>query len=867
MQRLMRVLVFVSVAVLLTGCGKGCKGGKPEDSGESGGDSKPKKAQYILKELASKTLEPSGQEQTVSYKDEVRVVLPGGTLKAKESVSISSIENAPPTNMKHLAELSCFDVSVGKTRVFEKPVTLEFAYDPEKVKGELPPEDGLLAGYWDEDAQVWRVMPVVVDTEKKVARVQTMHLCPWRLYYVAKGYTVRYSDHFKIVYDAKATVTVTVPHPRKPGEMMPQQQAGDEFAQRVVSYLEHAYEQYSTKGYKMPFWGQIEGSIYNTGMRIWVFVNIEDQLVRKASTQTSYRSGFSGAIYMADNFDSMDSVRYETAHELFHCVQNEYMNIASLGRRMWWAEATADYAAVRIAWNLPGTLMGEDIGFKYIEESLTHVGQPGTPHQLHEYKTSHLVDWMVRNGADFKAMWEATMDCPVPLTVLVPLDAYLTKATHKGLASHYTDFAAWLLFDPSGPIAGGDNELFDNGTNQKNEMRLPDKSLPPWKAELKTDLTAKLWGIRPQVSKETMTRMLRVELAEASGAGLKVQVFLLKSGKRAAQKPLASLFDKGDSASVTVGDGDVLYVLAVNTSQINEHKATVKVSDDTVALTVSPAKLEGDDPTKVYKFTAKAENMSSAVKKVEVEWDMGDGSAPIAQTYDNAGGKINDEVIHKFFKDAPTKVVVRVFDRTKAVRQILAEAVVPVTFKKGKDERKLEVRRDFYDDKKPREEYTFYWRRTDTSDPSAKEEVKHGKYKWWHDNGQLAQEADYVDGKKEGSDKRWHPNGQLSFEVNCKNDLFEGSYTDFAQNGHKMSKGNHVNGFSEGTWKYWYYEGPEDGHVALEGNVVRGQRDGAWIHWRLLRTNPDGKKVWRKAEITYENGEKKSEKVLGEIEE
>jgi antitoxin component YwqK of YwqJK toxin-antitoxin module len=318
---------------------------------------------------------------------------------------------------------------------------------------------------------------------------------------------------------------------------------------------------------------------------------------------------------------------------------------------------------------------------------------------------------------------------------------------------------------------------------------------------------------------------------------------------------------------VTVGDGDVLYVLAVNTSQINEHKATVKVSDDTVALTVSPAKLEGDDPTKVYKFTAKAENMSSAVKKVEVEWDMGDGSAPIAQTYDNAGGKINDEVIHKFFKDAPTKVVVRVFDRTKAVRQILAEAVVPVTFKKGKDERKLEVRRDFYDDKKPREEYTFYWRRTDTSDPSAKEEVKHGKYKWWHDNGQLAQEADYVDGKKEGSDKRWHPNGQLSFEVNCKNDLFEGSYTDFAQNGHKMSKGNHVNGFSEGTWKYWYYEGPEDGHVALEGNVVRGQRDGAWIHWRLLRTNPDGKKVWRKAEITYENGEKKSEKVLGEIEE
>jgi antitoxin component YwqK of YwqJK toxin-antitoxin module len=854
MQRLMRVLVFVSVAVLLTGCGKGCKGGKPEDSGESGGDSKPKKAQYILKELASKTLEPSGQEQTVSYKDEVRVVLPGGTLKAKESVSISSIENAPPTNMKHLAELSCFDVSVGKTRVFEKPVTLEFAYDPEKVKGELPPEDGLLAGYWDEDAQVWRVMPVVVDTEKKVARVQTMHLCPWRLYYVAKGYTVRYSDHFKIVYDAKATVTVTVPHPRKPGEMMPQQQAGDEFAQRVVSYLEHAYEQYSTKGYKMPFWGQIEGSIYNTGMRIWVFVNIEDQLVRKASTQTSYRSGFSGAIYMADNFDSMDSVRYETAHELFHCVQNEYMNIASLGRRMWWAEATADYAAVRIAWNLPGTLMGEDIGFKYIEESLTHVGQPGTPHQLHEYKTSHLVDWMVRNGADFKAMWEATMDCPVPLTVLVPLDAYLTKATHKGLASHYTDFAAWLLFDPTGPVPTGDPYESAFAKDVLNEAQ---GGLPPRTFELKPDCTAQLWGIKPEVAAQGGgTRSIVVELSDISGKGCWVSIFVLKGNVRqSGTAHVARLFDKGDQAAVSVAAGDVLYILPVNTSWLDLNKITLRVTSPVLNIKAPLVKGESGKAGKEYAFSVVTEG-AGLPKDAVIAWDFGDGSS--------AEGM---QVKHRFTDEGEYKVRART-----AVGELKLEAFLQ--FPVGGSAGRLEIVREYYPDKTLRCEYGLYH---EAGEDGA--EYYQGPYTTWHKNGKLMAIYTYVKGEQNGPFESWRDDGTLIIKGTYKNGLLEGRCMEMGGmrmdgsrfykreaefRAHKLhglcrewnkddvlvAEGTYADNELNGPWKSWH----DDGKPRSEGRFVNGQMDGTWKNWGEMQSDKGTTIHWLQTETVYKMG-------------
>ena len=60
---------------------------------------------------------------------------------------------------------------------------------------------------------------------------------------------------------------------------------------------------------------------------------------------------------------------------------------------------------------------------------------------------------------------------------------------------------------------------------------------------------------------------------------------------------------------------------------------------------------------------------------------------------------------------------------------------------------------------------------------------ENGKYKQWHDNGQLWEECVYKDGKIEGKYKQWHDNGQLSVERVYKDGKNEGKYKQWHDNG------------------------------------------------------------------------------------
>ena len=59
----------------------------------------------------------------------------------------------------------------------------------------------------------------------------------------------------------------------------------------------------------------------------------------------------------------------------------------------------------------------------------------------------------------------------------------------------------------------------------------------------------------------------------------------------------------------------------------------------------------------------------------------------------------------------------------------------------------------------------------------------HGTRRYWHDNGQLWYERPYVGGKAHGIHRYWYDNGQLRYEWPC------------------------VNGKPHGIHRYWDYQG------------------------------------------------------------
>ncbi len=113
---------------------------------------------------------------------------------------------------------------------------------------------------------------------------------------------------------------------------------------------------------------------------------------------------------------------------------------------------------------------------------------------------------------------------------------------------------------------------------------------------------------------------------------------------------------------------------------------------------------------------------------------------------------------------------------------------------------------------------------------------REGLWRFWHENGQLSQEGNYLNGKVEGLRRWWYENGQLEQEENSVNGKEEGLIRLWHENGELKQEGNYVNGKAEGLYVRWY----ENGQLNQEGNYLNGEMEG------LLRT-------W------YENGQQRSE--------
>jgi antitoxin component YwqK of YwqJK toxin-antitoxin module len=82
-----------------------------------------------------------------------------------------------------------------------------------------------------------------------------------------------------------------------------------------------------------------------------------------------------------------------------------------------------------------------------------------------------------------------------------------------------------------------------------------------------------------------------------------------------------------------------------------------------------------------------------------------------------------------------------------------------------------------------------------------------GRFYGWNENGQLAYEGEYKNGKQEGLWKILYSNGNPKYEGECKNGKEEGLWMEWYEDGQLQHEGEFKNGEEEGLWKGLHYNG------------------------------------------------------------
>ncbi|CAM1340504.1 toxin-antitoxin system YwqK family antitoxin [Tenacibaculum amylolyticum] len=81
------------------------------------------------------------------------------------------------------------------------------------------------------------------------------------------------------------------------------------------------------------------------------------------------------------------------------------------------------------------------------------------------------------------------------------------------------------------------------------------------------------------------------------------------------------------------------------------------------------------------------------------------------------------------------------------------------------------------------------------------------KKEWW-DNGTIASEGEYKNGKANGKMKWYHQNGYIAGEGPMKNDLRHGWWIVYnVEDGSISAEGNFDNDIKHGTWKLYNADG------------------------------------------------------------
>lgn len=133
-----------------------------------------------------------------------------------------------------------------------------------------------------------------------------------------------------------------------------------------------------------------------------------------------------------------------------------------------------------------------------------------------------------------------------------------------------------------------------------------------------------------------------------------------------------------------------------------------------------------------------------------------------------------------------------------------------------------------------------------------------GVYQKWFSNGQLAQEAHYLNGEFDGAAREWYEEGTLAFSGSFKKGNQEGKFCDFFVDGTLKSEKNFRNSLLHGDQREWF----SNGQKKVETVFAEGKREGFLRIWNEKGTLTYEGAFDKDVEIgthiaRYENGDKK----------
>ncbi|MBD77369.1 MAG: hypothetical protein CL840_00345 [Crocinitomicaceae bacterium] len=148
---------------------------------------------------------------------------------------------------------------------------------------------------------------------------------------------------------------------------------------------------------------------------------------------------------------------------------------------------------------------------------------------------------------------------------------------------------------------------------------------------------------------------------------------------------------------------------------------------------------------------------------------------------------------------------------------------------------------------------------------SKKLKVKHGHFIYYHENGEVSLEGDYVEGNREGIWKAFYDNKKPKSEGQYANGDYVGHWKFFHENGELKSEGKYVEDRIHGKWVYYF----DNGQVSSMGEYDNGYSIKNWIYYhengikKASGNYKEGEKIetWN---YFYDNGVKQTEEVYEE---
>ena len=99
-----------------------------------------------------------------------------------------------------------------------------------------------------------------------------------------------------------------------------------------------------------------------------------------------------------------------------------------------------------------------------------------------------------------------------------------------------------------------------------------------------------------------------------------------------------------------------------------------------------------------------------------------------------------------------------------------------------------------------------------------------GPYEFYHDNGQLQQLGNFIEGKENGPFEFYHDNGQLQKLGNLIEGKTNGIWELYYDNGQLQERGNYKDNNRNGPFEFYY----DNGQLQERGNFIEGKTNGIW---------------------------------------